>query len=159
MALRDCPECSKPVSSSAVACPHCGHPLQQRPTKRGRGRELLLVLAVVVVFAMFVGREEPGSKKQTAAVAHCDAVDANKLVQQALDGGILHRVTWRSDVARVYVREPWAGLTINEKKALDVILKCTASPDTPREDAIVVYHDSKSGKELATSNRYAFTMD
>ena len=30
MALVDCPECSKQVSTLAVACPHCGFPLSRR---------------------------------------------------------------------------------------------------------------------------------
>ena len=28
MALRECPECQKMVSSAAAACPHCGYPLK-----------------------------------------------------------------------------------------------------------------------------------
>jgi len=27
MALQPCPECAREVSSSAAACPHCGHPV------------------------------------------------------------------------------------------------------------------------------------
>lgn len=29
MALTNCPECEKEVSENAMACPHCGYPLQE----------------------------------------------------------------------------------------------------------------------------------
>ena len=31
MALISCPECSHEVSDQAVACPHCGYPLREKP--------------------------------------------------------------------------------------------------------------------------------
>ncbi len=31
MALIDCPECTKPVSTAAHTCPHCGYPLTEQP--------------------------------------------------------------------------------------------------------------------------------
>ena len=31
MALIDCPECKKPVSTAARTCPHCGFPLSEQP--------------------------------------------------------------------------------------------------------------------------------
>jgi hypothetical protein len=117
------------------------------------------VLAVVVVFAMFVGREEPGSKQQTAAATHCDAAAAERLVQQALNGGILHRVDGKPDIAQVYVLAPWMQLTIDEKRSLDAMLKCTVTHGAPNERTIVVYHDGHTGKELATSTAHAFTME
>jgi type II secretory pathway pseudopilin PulG len=32
MSLTTCPECAKPVSSEAIACPACGHPIKPSPT-------------------------------------------------------------------------------------------------------------------------------
>ncbi|MCA1590183.1 MAG: zinc-ribbon domain-containing protein, partial [Acidobacteria bacterium] len=32
MALLHCPECGHEISTSAVACPSCGRPLNARPT-------------------------------------------------------------------------------------------------------------------------------
>jgi TM2 domain-containing membrane protein YozV len=31
MALISCPECSKEISSAAVSCPNCGHPMMRAP--------------------------------------------------------------------------------------------------------------------------------
>lgn len=156
MALRDCPECRQPVSSAAVACPHCGHPLQ-RPQRRGVRRELLLVLAVVVVCAMFYGQEDP-DRKHTPST-RCDATTAERLVQQAITGGILHRVETQTPVSRVYILTPWTHLTIDEKRGLDGMLKCTVTHGTPNDQTIVVYHDGHTGKEVATSNAYGFTVE
>lgn len=156
MALRDCPECRQPVSSAAVACPHCGHPLQ-RPQRRGVRRELLLVLVIVAVFAMFYGQEDPDSKH--TPTTHCDVTTAERLVQQAITGGILHRIESQTPVSRVYILAPWTRLTIDEKRGLDGMLKCTVTHGTPNDQTIVVYHDGHTGKELATSNAYGFTVE
>ncbi len=56
--LRPCPACSNMVSSQAVSCPQCGHPLQQSQTfiqeqeKKGLGFwgvVLAIVVAVVIL--------------------------------------------------------------------------------------------------------------
>ncbi len=160
MALRECPACTKPVSTEAIACPQCGHPLRQARKRPVVRRELLLVLGIVIVFAMFYGREEPGKEKPKPTMAnYCATVNTKQLIQQALDNGILHRVDGKPDVSRVYVLEPWTRLTIDEKKGPDVMLKCTVTQGTPNDGTIVVYHDGRTGKELATSNRYGFTVE
>ena len=33
MALMQCPECTKETSSSAIACPSCGYPLQKQSSE------------------------------------------------------------------------------------------------------------------------------
>jgi hypothetical protein len=55
MALIQCPECKKEVSTAANACVHCGHPLQkEQPQKivRVGGRSeligFLLILAAIL---------------------------------------------------------------------------------------------------------------
>lgn len=81
MALRDCPECRQPISSAAGTCPHCGHPLQPRPARRGVRRELLLVLAIVAVFALLYGQEDPDKKTQTTAT-RCDTITGLRWSEQ-----------------------------------------------------------------------------
>lgn len=160
MALRDCPECRNPVSTEALTCPHCGHPLQRTQKRRAIRRELLLVLGIVVVFAMFYGAEDPATKKPSPSLAsRCDTASMTRLVQQALDGGILHRIDGKPEVSRVYVLDQWARLTIDEKKALDAIVKCTVTHGAPTDRTIVVYHDGRTGKEVATSNRNGFMVE
>ena len=56
MTLINCPECNKEVSSKAVACPHCGHPIATvlvadiEPVVNHRARGWLLALACVFTF-------------------------------------------------------------------------------------------------------------
>lgn len=123
-------------------------------------RELWLVLGLMAVFALFYGRDDPGKRPpENALASRCDTVTMTRLVQQALDGGILHRVDGKPEVSRVYVLEPWTRLTIDEKKGLDAMLKCTVTQGAPNDRTIVVYHDGRTGKELATSNRNGFTVE
>lgn len=160
MALRECPECGNPISTAATACPKCGCPLRAGKRKQSYLGPLLLTLAILVVFATFYGQEDPAMKhRKPVAASRCDTVAMKRLVQQALDNGILHRVDGKPEVSRVYVLEPWTRLTIDEKKGLDAMLKCTVTQGTPNDGTIVVYHDGKTGKELATSNRYGFTVE
>ena len=62
MALINCPECNKEISSLAKACPHCGCPIYTEPEtnlnnttpprKKKRGSALkitLLILAIVLI--------------------------------------------------------------------------------------------------------------
>jgi len=44
MTLTSCPECSGQVSSEALRCPHCGHPV--------RSWRRLMIFAVVVLMAL-----------------------------------------------------------------------------------------------------------
>lgn len=160
MALRECPECSNPISTAATACPKCGCPLRGGKRKQSYLGPLLLTLAILVVFATFYGQEDPSKRKPKATTANsCAAVNTTQLVQQALDGGILYRVDGKPEVSRVYVLEPWTRLTIDEKKGLDVMLKCAVTQGAPTDRTIVVYHDGRTGKELATSNSNGFTVD
>lgn len=160
MALRECPECDNPISTAAASCPKCGCPLRAGKRKQSYLGPLLLTLAIVFIFAMFYGQEDPAMRTSKPATSnYCAALNTTQLVQQALNGGILHRVDGKAEVSRVYVLEPWARLTIDEKKGLDVMLKCAVTNGSPTDRTIVVYHDGRTGKELATSNRYGFTVE
>lgn len=160
MALRECPECGNPISTAATSCPKCGCPLRGGKRKQSYLGPLLLTFAIVSIFAMFYGQEDPSKRTPKPTLAsRCDTVTMTRLVQQALDGGILHRVDGKPEVSRVYVLEPWTRLTIDEKKGLDAMLKCTVTQGAPNDRTIVVYHDGRTGKELATSNRNGFTVE
>src|ERR1700676_907405 len=51
MALIKCKECHKEVSSSAVACPHCG----AKVPRGSVGKVLLLVFGIFVLISMLLG--------------------------------------------------------------------------------------------------------
>jgi hypothetical protein len=65
MALIDCAECGKPVSTQALACPHCGAPVAAAPDRpslassvpKRRTSSLVILLRVLFVggVALFVG--------------------------------------------------------------------------------------------------------
>ena len=45
MALHPCPECSKQCSDAAVACPHCGFPLQEKARENQMAIDAVLTAA------------------------------------------------------------------------------------------------------------------
>jgi hypothetical protein len=55
MALVECPECKKEVSSEAAACPHCGFALHKEK-RSGWGKEigLLLLVPIGILVALFL---------------------------------------------------------------------------------------------------------
>ena len=52
MSLRNCPDCSKQVSSLASACPHCGRPRQKShsPIKIAGGLSLIVISVVALAW-------------------------------------------------------------------------------------------------------------
>lgn len=51
MALVDCPECAKPISSEAYVCPNCGYPTaKQRKAAIKPVRTLILWVILIVAF-------------------------------------------------------------------------------------------------------------
>jgi len=58
MAIIDCKECGKPISSEAASCPNCGHPTKKE--KKGLFLSSLnvscgLLIAVVLIVFLFAG--------------------------------------------------------------------------------------------------------
>lgn len=48
MALIDCPECSREISSEAASCPQCGHPMQVPEPARKWSPGVAAVLSLVI---------------------------------------------------------------------------------------------------------------
>lgn len=46
--LIDCPACSSKISTRAVSCPHCGHPLQEIVTKSSKNRSTAILLSLLL---------------------------------------------------------------------------------------------------------------
>lgn len=164
MALRECPECTQSISTAATACPQCGCPLRAGEKKRSYLGPLLLILVSLWGVSLVGNRlyESPSQNRRDASTSQpprCDADKASQLVQRAVDSGVFHRIEGTSEFSHVYILEPWRQLTIDDKKLLDNVVQCTVTNGGGKGPAIVVYHDGHSGKELATSNRFGFTMD
>ncbi|MCA9598266.1 MAG: zinc-ribbon domain-containing protein [Myxococcales bacterium] len=53
MALVDCPECGKPISSEAYTCPKCGYPTERHKKAQGGWKRAIgLWFALIVLFLL-----------------------------------------------------------------------------------------------------------
>jgi hypothetical protein len=78
MALIECPECHKEVSSKATACPHCGHPIAAAKGAKPRGGgehgcliTVSLLIGFAALLAIFGGKEETSENREK--VTNCTA--------------------------------------------------------------------------------------
>lgn len=95
-----CPYCAKEVSPQAIACPNCGHPLQQaqpvpstpqptpQPSKSHAGRNFAVVMIILIILFFFVpfipasavsgnfgfSSQASGFVSPSALVLHCGMV-------------------------------------------------------------------------------------
>ena len=53
MALTNCKECGKEVSTKAETCPHCGTPLRKQPTQYGCGTLILVGIVALILIGVF----------------------------------------------------------------------------------------------------------
>ena len=83
MAMVSCRECTHEISDQAVACPHCGCPLQEPPAQieRARNKKTLIIIIGTVGFAigmifiaiavrMFVQQQREKNAKREAEVKY-----------------------------------------------------------------------------------------
>ncbi len=68
MALIECPECGREVSSSAAACPGCAYPLQSRPPNRDWWKTTISIVGRLTVGALMVAAGGDESEATIAAV-------------------------------------------------------------------------------------------
>jgi len=57
MAMTHCPECGKPISTTAASCPHCGH--TPKTDKIGCAQVILIGFAAIVLTAIVVSCVTP----------------------------------------------------------------------------------------------------
>lgn len=126
----------------------------------------MLAFALVAIVAGFYGREDPTTTRAREAGLQnavsgprCDAKKAAEIIGKLISGGILLKVQPGTTVSHVYVLEPWRAMTIDDKHTIDNAIQCYLTDGASRGDSIAVYHDGRSGKELATSDRYGFRME
>lgn len=171
MAIRECPECCKPISTNAAACPHCGCPLSGGKKKRSYLWPLFLILFVLGGVALM--SNNPDSKRGEKAgegfndksnvvplstAPRCNASQADVLVGKLINQGIFLKIETKRDVPRIYVLEPWNTLTIDEKKAFDNAVQCHLMRGIGKP-VLAVYHDGRTGKEVAETGPHGFSMN
>ena len=114
MALISCPECGKEVSDQALACIHCGYPLQSFPPPKRAPRQYSLVFTGLgphadIPAALHCLSKELGlSQKDAQAllerapavlVAHLKPREAQRLVQVLAGYGISSKIVVGEEVS------------------------------------------------------------
>lgn len=160
MAISDCPECNKPVSTEAKACPHCGCPLRAGKKKTSYLGPLLLILFALFIVASYLNDADvdPARKSTVPAAPRCDPKRADSVIQQFIQSQVLLKIDATRSVPRIYVLEAWHHLTIDEKKTLDNVVQCYVTHGGANGPTLAMYHDGRSNKEVATSDTYGFRM-
>lgn len=49
MALINCPECGKEISSDAKSCPHCGKPVKNGVETAGCGKAVWIIMGLLLI--------------------------------------------------------------------------------------------------------------
>jgi hypothetical protein len=88
MTLIPCPECQKPISADAIACPQCGHPLKRycwpagylgdnelRAMQRSSIYILCAALIVGIVLMFFVATKRRQALPEPAPPAQAKMID------------------------------------------------------------------------------------
>lgn len=161
MALFQCPECRKDVSSTAAGCPHCGYALIRPKTKRasaGCGFWLLLGAGGLFVLYLIGSNVGPTSPSKPGKMFGCGVYEADDLVEQMKKNGFFYKIEKSGGFPRIYVNDSWYLVPIDQKRLFDTILQCHVTRG--RGDPLLgVYRDHRTGKEVATTGgAYGFEM-
>lgn len=152
MALVQCSECDKEVSSNAMTCPHCGFTL-----KKGNGC-LGWLIGIPMVVLLLGLLHDMGGKSSSSSVKPCDFYRADDLVKIMLKEGVFSRIDEGDGFPRIYVSEAWYHVPFEQKVKLDAILQCHFGRGAG--DKLGSYRDYRSGKEVATTGGgLGFKMD
>ena len=163
MALHECPECDKSVSSEAQTCPHCGCPLRSGKKRQSWLGPLLLIFFVVCALGIAVDAPTKkfgdgfSSSASTTPTARCNASQADALMGKLISAGVLLKLESTRQVPRIYVLEAWHRLTIDEKRTFDNAIQCHLMRGVG-QPVLAVYHDGRTGKEVAESGPYGFSI-
>ena len=68
---------------------------------------------------------------------------------------IISKIERRGSVPKIYVRQTWYGLDLDEKKTFDGMIQCYLAKGKGKR-ILVIYRDSKTGMDIARSGTYGF---
>lgn len=162
MALKNCPECDKAISTAARTCPHCGCPLRNGSKPRSLLGPLLFGLIVVIILASMMdqtNKRSPAGLSNSPNAVHgpsCNATGADQLIAKA-GSALIHRIDRRGSIPHIYVTPGWHELTIDEKRAFDGVLQCSLTRGAG-DPIILSYHDYRTGKEIAESDSFGLRI-
>ena len=171
MALISCPECKKEISDQATSCPHCGFPIakpktdeptlpaqsQQTQTKSSSSKGCLTWIVaggVVLILLMVIGDISQRSNRSETETTLCDATELTRAIQVFRQEGLLDKI----DSNHVYVGGPWYIGTVDQKKGWAYWLVCGAYGGKIPSGAHVIFHDSRSGEQVAEWGALGFRV-
>lgn len=125
MSMHACPECKKPLSTEAKACPQCGY---TRP--RGRGLLVVFLAAVIgvcglVVFGSLTGGTTPSPASPPTAAQQAAAEGCRAKLNEARDLGVLHDLDYKpGKTPKVVVGPTFLQLPFEAKEGFAATVNC-----------------------------------
>jgi hypothetical protein len=168
MALIHCKECRREISDQAVACPHCGRPISEPatfesdrpPPKPGLLQQrigcsqgflmFLLGLFLLGVLGRACSSSPTSSLPAAPSAPTCNAAGADQMIPKLKALGIIYKIDANREVPRIYVKDAWYGLAMDEKQTFDGVLQCHLTRGVGGR-RLIIYHDYRTNKEVATS--------
>jgi len=164
MALVNCPECGREISSAAKTCPLCGSPNRQPMSK---GNKILVGIAVGVgLLAAGVDSIEkrnarpppvaaapspapvPTAEARAVSDARLESCRTKLKAAQALD--LLHNMTFDGGKPKVWVGRTWDRLPIEAKTDFAQNAACFFLAGQSGEAITYPIFDGMTGKQIAT---------
>jgi hypothetical protein len=68
---------------------------------------------------------------------------------------IISKVEPGVSVPKIYVRQTWYGLDLDEKKTFDGVIQCYLAKGKGKR-VLAIYRDSTTGMDIARSSTYGF---
>lgn len=126
MAIGECPECKKPVSTGATTCPHCGYKPRGCLARGFIGvLATIIIISALVVAGSFVGNNKPEptppptpAQEQTAEACRTKLEELRKL-------DVLHDLDWKpGKMPKVVVGPTFSQLPFDTKQAFAETINC-----------------------------------
>ncbi len=150
MAIKQCKECGKEVSSQAKQCPHCGAP-QKKPF--GIGRWLLIALAAFIFYALIQGNDGapvPSNAKLADAEEQASAESPAAPPPEVLNTAPLEVKSWHCDREHdyVFVRGEVKNVTANKLENVVAVgeFRTKGGDLVKSEDALLEYNPIMPGQ-------------
>jgi|CXWL01.1.fsa_nt_gi hypothetical protein len=126
MAIGECPECKKSVSTGASACPHCGYKPRGCLAKSFVGvLAAIIILCGLAVVGSLIGNKKPDpSPPPTPAQAKAAEACRAKL-ETARQGGALHDLDWTpGEMPLVVVGPAFEQFPMEAKQGFAATVNC-----------------------------------
>jgi len=153
MALKNCKECGKEVSTKADICPHCG--AKNKPMEIGLGSLVLIGMLIWFVFALM----EDTPPTQTAKQAPPALVNLKKdpetqkrrkkLIQKLIGQGVFYKVESPAFLPHAYVGNTFYSLAFDDKEKFVSVIFAYYYAANPKAEMVILYNHL-NGKKIGT---------